>query len=243
MGDNYGLTYLNFDELGTVTPTTSDFLPVYDASAGKWAKVAASADLAGVTATAAEVNILDGATVTTAEVNYNDIASLGTGAASKSIVLDATGNYAFPASHTFTKTLVALTGSTSITALLHSDRTLYITGTSAAAYTLPEATGTGNVYTFHIGEVNTNGTTFVAADTSNTSFRGTMQLLDLDAAPVAAFAASSGDDTLTMDGTTKGGGIGDFVTFTDMATDLWFVFGSGIVPAGSNVADPWSSAA
>lgn len=57
MADGLDLAYNNFpDEFTTVTPTTSDFLPVYDSSAGRWGKVAASADLAGVTATASEIN-------------------------------------------------------------------------------------------------------------------------------------------------------------------------------------------
>ena len=46
-----------------------------------------------VTATAGELNILDGVTATAAELNYNDIASLGTGAASKAVVFDASGQF------------------------------------------------------------------------------------------------------------------------------------------------------
>jgi hypothetical protein len=56
MADKYDLANLNIDELPVITPTTSDYIPVYDASAGRFGKVAASADLAGVTATAAEIN-------------------------------------------------------------------------------------------------------------------------------------------------------------------------------------------
>ena len=46
-----------------------------------------------VSSTAGELNILDGVTATAAELNYNDIASLGTGAASKALVFDASGNF------------------------------------------------------------------------------------------------------------------------------------------------------
>lgn len=52
--------------------------------------------IAGVTASAAELNILDGCTATTAELNYLDIASLGTGAPSKAVVLDANSDWAAP---------------------------------------------------------------------------------------------------------------------------------------------------
>ncbi|TXH10038.1 MAG: hypothetical protein E6R04_06295 [Spirochaetes bacterium] len=56
MADKYDLANLSIDELPVITPTTSDYVPVYDASAIRWGKVAASADLAGVTATATEIN-------------------------------------------------------------------------------------------------------------------------------------------------------------------------------------------
>jgi hypothetical protein len=43
-----------------------------------------------------------GLTATAAEINYLDIATLGTGAASKAVVLDANGDYAFPATASIT---------------------------------------------------------------------------------------------------------------------------------------------
>ena len=54
------------------------------------------ADKAGVLTTKAEDNILDGVTATAAELNYLDITTLGTGAASKAVVLDAGDDYTWP---------------------------------------------------------------------------------------------------------------------------------------------------
>ena len=48
--------------------------------------------------TAAEIATLTGITATAAELNYNDIATLGTGAASKAVVLNAGDDYTWPAS-------------------------------------------------------------------------------------------------------------------------------------------------
>jgi len=62
-------------------------------SANQWAALGGIAE----TLAAAELDILDGATVVTAELNYLDIAVLGTGAASKAVVLDGSGNYTAPA--------------------------------------------------------------------------------------------------------------------------------------------------
>jgi len=57
--------------------------------------------LNGLTSSAAELNILDGVTATFAELNYLDITTLGTGAASKAVVLDGNGRYRLPSTGTF----------------------------------------------------------------------------------------------------------------------------------------------
>lgn len=87
--------------------------------------------LDGITSTTAELNILDGVTATAAELNYNDIASLGTGAASKSVVLDGSGNYATPGSGTLTISsgyTLTIDGTLSGTALPSGD----LVGTTAS---------------------------------------------------------------------------------------------------------------
>ena len=185
-------------------------------------------------------------TATAAELNYNDIASLGTGAASKAIVLDATGNYTFPASHTFRRSPVSLTATTAITALLHSNRPLIITGSGvAAAMTLPPATGTGDKYEFIMGQVNTSGTTIVTDAPSTVSMYGSINNLDVDSNAQTAYftVTAGGTDTVTLNGTTTGGQIGDTVTLIDIAANKWAVNGQVRCPAGSNVATMFSSAA
>jgi len=141
--------------------------------------------------------------------------------------------------------VVSLTATASITQTAHEGRVLIVTGTAAAAYTLPEATGSGDRYKFIMGQVNTNGTTFVAADTTNCSYHGKINNLDVDSNAATAYftVTAGGTDTVTFDGTTKGGQIGDFVEFVDIATDQWAVSGEVRCPAGSNVASPFSSAA
>jgi hypothetical protein len=141
--------------------------------------------------------------------------------------------------------VVALAATTAITQALHEGRVLIVTGTAAAAYTLPEATGSGDRYKFIMNQVNTNGTTFVAADTTNTSYHGSINLLDVDAASQTAYftVTAGGTDTVTFNGTTTGGQIGDILEFVDIGTDRWSVFGQARVPAGSNPATPFSSAA
>ena len=139
---------------------------------------------------------------------------------------------------------VTLTATVALTAALHANRILYVTGTAAAAYTLPEATGTGNQYIVYMGEVNTNGMTLVTPDLVNSLMYGKANMLDVDAtAATAFFTVTAGDsNTITWDGTTKGGQIGDFMIATDLATDVFAVHAECRVPAGSNVASPFSAA-
>lgn len=142
-----------------------------------------------------------------------------------------------------TRTPASITGTVSLTAAANANRLNIITGTAAATLTLPEATGTGNVYPFVFAQVNTNGTVIQTADNANCSIRGSLNILDADSNAQTAYHADSGDDTITINGTTKGGLVGDTITLIDIGTDLWAVSGNLVCPAGSNVADMFSSAA
>lgn len=206
-------------------------------------------------------------TATGAELNFLDIASLGTGASSKAVVLDSGEDYTWPAAGVLTygvladasttlgatvdelnrsadlsARLVGLTATLSITEVLHEGRDLFVTGTALATYTLPEATGGGARYKFIIGEVNTNNTVIVVADTTNTNYIGSVNNLDLDASAQAAFGSPANSDTITLNGTTTGGALGDFIELVDVATDVWMVFGQLQTPTGSNPATPFSAA-
>ena len=139
--------------------------------------------------------------------------------------------------------VVSLTGTDAITQTEHESRVNIITGTTAATYTLPEATGSGDRYKFIFAEVNTNGTVFVTADTANCDIRGSLNILDADSNAQTAYPGNASDDTITLNGTTTGGQIGDWIEFVDIATDVWHVMGQLVCPTGSNVADMFSSAA
>lgn len=103
--------------------------------------VAEAATLDGLTATAAELNILDGVTATAAELNYLDIATLGTGAASKAVVLDANGDFLWPAGQ--------LKFQTATNALLH--------GAGASGANHPLGATAGNALEYYLNATHTTG--------------------------------------------------------------------------------------
>tara|TARA_R110000796_G_scaffold50638_1_gene119527 strand:+ start:181 stop:735 length:555 start_codon:yes stop_codon:yes gene_type:complete len=135
------------------------------------------------------------------------------------------------------------TNTLSLTQYLHAGRITYVLD-ATLAITLPEATGTGDVYTVVQG-ITATGSTIVTADTSNAGFRGMLMALDGDdeATLTSWPAAVAGtDDTITLNGVATGGKIGDHFTFVDVATDKWLV-GGQITESGGSEATPFSSAA
>lgn len=206
-------------------------------------------------------------TASAAELNYNDISALGTGAASKAVVLDAGEDYVWPATGILTygvlkdpagstlgatvaeinavadvsSRVVSAAGPTlAVTAALHGGRIVAFDQTGGTAATLPAATGTGNVYHFVVKVKNTSSAnTIVLADASDL-FQGQVVNTDADATtPVSYTANAAGDvDTISLNGTTTGGQIGDWIEVVDIASNVYAVRGFVVCPVGSNVATP-----
>jgi hypothetical protein len=128
-----------------------------------------------------------------------------------------------------------------LTQATHDGRTIKLDHSAAAStVTLPDATGTGMVFEFIVTAVNTNNHLIKVPDASNV-MKGVVMMLDNDSNAATAYAASGTDDTITLNGTTTGGQIGDWLRLVDIAADTWHVSGALLVPAGSNVADPFSA--
>ena len=221
-----------------------------------------------ITSTAAELNILDGVTATAAELNLIDGSVAGTAVASKALALGANKNVDVLAvadgglslgagagtaiaataaeinrAADVSARIVSLAAtSLAVTEAAHSDKIIVLNHTRAASTaTLPDATGSGAVFRFIVGAVNTSNHVVTVPDANNT-LKGSVNILDNDANAQTAYAASGTDDTLTLNGTTTGGQIGDWVELVDIAADTWAIRGQLLVPAGSNVADPFSAA-
>ena len=127
----------------------------------------------------------------------------------------------------FTTGLVTITATDAITALEHAGRINLlgeVGGNALVTLTLPDATGTGNVYKFVVSVVNTSNYKFVVPDADNT-IDGQIMITD----------------TITLNGTTTGGGsIGDYIELIDIAANQWTVSGMVTCPAGSDDATMFS---
>lgn len=235
---------LNFDSMGQATTVN-----VGDPGASSSYLGMSTSQL-----TLAEMDVLDGAVAGTqaaskvvipdANVNtgVSKVTELHIGATGSEVQVSATPAEINRTCDVSTRK-VSLTGTTAITEALHEGKVGVITGSGAEyTYTLPEATGSGAIYRFIINEVNTSNTVFTTADAANCSFFGSVNILDLDAAAQAAYAPAATDEIMTLNGSTTGGAIGDYIQFIDMATDKWCVFGQLQCPTGSNPATPFSGA-
>ena len=88
--------------------------------------------------------------------------------------------------------------------------------------TLPDAIGSGNVYTIFTSIKATGDHIYKVANAGD-SFGGGVSI-STDIAGITELAVVA-DDTLTMNGGTKGGLIGSWVRFIDVTPDLWMIEG------------------
>ena len=137
---------------------------------------------------------------------------------------------------------VALDATDAITFAEHGNRVLYCTTAATLTWTLPEPTGTGNHYTFLMGILTTGDKIITCVDTTNTALIGGITISDGDTLFLpAGFQPAATDDKITMNKTTTGGLLGDWVKVTDVATDVWMVEGQLHTATGSNPLTPFAS--
>ena len=169
---------------------------------------------------------------TDADIN---ISSQGTGVVGISSQLTLTGSF-LPAIHTFVAT-------DSVTITEHAGRTLLlgeVGGNAACTLTLPAATGSGAVYKFIVSVTNTSN--YKIQVVGDDTIDGIIMYLDEDGTNVSAFPTVAASDTITLNGGSTGGIIGDYLELIDIAADQYHVRGVMRVAAGANPATPFTAA-
>lgn len=251
MGDR-DLAYKSIDQIpaSTTAPVAGDWRLFFDVSDGEWKKVDVSTgdmifdevtiqDLTvAATATFAGATVADLGTVTAATFAGGTIASLGTVSAATAITTTAMTVGTRPLG----RIPVALDATDAITVAEHANRILYTTTAATLTWTLPAATGTGNYYTFLQGILATGSKIIVTSETTNHRFIGGITVADGDTLFLpAAFKPGASDDTITLNGGTTGGELGDWVTVTDVATNRWLVAGAAQTQTGETPTTPFSN--
>lgn len=113
-------------------------------------------------------------------------------------------------------TPISATGDTlTCTKDVHAGRTIVVSAVAGCAVTLPAATGTGSVYRFVIGATITSNTTTIKVANATDVMSGRAFVISDGAAAVLGYATAAASDTITLNGTTLGGLIGDHIEIID----------------------------
>lgn len=105
----------------------------------------------------------------------------------------------------------------------HAGKIIKLDRAAGITVTLPDAVGSGDRYEFFISTTITSNTTTIAVANGSDTMVGSA-INGQDAANTAVmFEASGIDDTITLNGTTTGGVVGDSIELVDIADNLWLV--------------------
>ena len=139
--------------------------------------------------------------------------------------------------------MTATTASLAITEALHDGKIITLDRADGIAITMPEATGSGMVITFVVITKFTTDATITLADLANTALIGQASIVDSDTTDlIHMFTPGSTFDLVTLDGTNSGGGLGCWIQYIDLATDVWSVQIFEAV-GGTSPSTPFSSSA
>lgn len=137
--------------------------------------------------------------------------------------------------------LVSAAASTlAVTVAAHEGRIITLNRAAGVTATLPAATGSGAKFTFIVGTtVTSNAYTIKVADATDV-MDGIILAADDTATPAPLVWVTAVDsDTITLDGSTKGGLIGDRIELVDIATNQWAVH--GFLKQSGTEASPFSA--
>lgn len=136
---------------------------------------------------------------------------------------------------------ISVTASTlSLTKKGHGNATLVASRAAGITMTLPAAAGTGTKFRVIVGTTITSNNLVIAVANSSDVMTGTCILCADGGDTTVGFETAADSDTITMNGSTKGGIKGDIVELEDIAANLWHV---RIIGSGTGTeATPFSAA-
>lgn len=117
---------------------------------------------------------------------------------------------------------------------------LDVNAAAGLTLTLPAASGTGRVYDIVVGTTITSNNLVIQVANGSDIMSGTAINAADGGDTAVMFETGASDDTITMNGSTKGGIKGDAVRLVDVATNRWHVSVRG--SATSSEITPFSAA-
>lgn len=141
---------------------------------------------------------------------------------------------------------IAAGSSKTLTVNEHEGKTILLDTAAGSTVTLPTGGTLGARYRFLVKtKATSNQHKIIFGDTSDSRVVGSLAVWDVDAATsVSYFAAGASDDTISLNGTTTGGQVGDWIDIECIdagSTYYYAVSGQLVCPAGSNPATPFAN--
>lgn len=137
---------------------------------------------------------------------------------------------------------VAAGATLSITEALHEGKTIALDTAAGSVVTLPAPT-VGARLRFLVTVKPTTNFHQIKVAAATDFMAGSVNILDADAAAQTAYIADGvADDNIQLNGTTKGGQVGDWVELEGISATQWAIRAQLVCPAGSDPADMFSAA-
>lgn len=153
--------------------------------------------------------------------------------------IDATAAEINRVADTSARIVNATAATLAITEASHDGKVITLNRAAGVTVTLPAATGSGTHLRFITGTTVTSNNNIIQV-TGDDIMIGTATLLQDGGDTLVAFETAADSDTITMNGSTKGGIKGDFLELIDVAADTWFV--RAVLTATGTEATPFSAA-
>lgn len=118
---------------------------------------------------------------------------------------------------------ITLTATTILNRKSHAETMLNISAAAGLTLTLPASEGKGAKFRFFVRTTVTSNNVIIQVANGTDVMQGSC-IIAQDAGDTAAiFETTSTSDTITMNGSTKGGIIGDFIELEDAVAGFWSV--------------------
>ena len=124
------------------------------------------------------------------------------------------------------KSVVVTDSTVTLTKSAHAGKVVVLARAAGVTVTLPAALGNGDVYTIVVGTTVTSNADVIKVANTNDSLVGrAVASADDNTTPKSSniWNAASGDDTITLNGGTKGGYAGDYIQLIDIDGNSFLV--------------------
>ncbi len=128
--------------------------------------------------------------------------------------------------------------SLALTSTLHANKVVVVDSAAPFAFTLPAATGSGDKYELFIDTPATTTTSTISTVASGETMAGLVVAVVTTSNNAKGYVATSTDNTISLNGSTKGGVKGDRIVLIDVKASQWAVT-MFTAPTGSD-ATPFS---